>query len=34
LIALQLWCGDLGQRPYALKVTKLQSCAHQSEIQT
>ena len=22
LNALQLWCGDLGQKPYALQVTK------------
>jgi len=28
MFGLQLWCGDLGQKPYALKVTKPQSGAN------
>jgi hypothetical protein len=27
MIGLQFWCGDLGQKPYNLKVTKLKSWA-------
>lgn len=34
MFGLQLWCGDLGQKPYTLKVTKPQSGAFNTEFQT
>jgi hypothetical protein len=33
MIGLQFWCGDLGQKPYGLKVTKLKSWAHNTVFQ-
>jgi hypothetical protein len=34
MIGLQFWCGDLGQKPYILKDTKLKSWAHNTVFQT
>jgi hypothetical protein len=34
LFSLQVWCGDLGQKPYDYKVIRLQSWANYTEIQT
>jgi hypothetical protein len=34
LLGLQVWCGDLGQEPYNLEVTKLQSWADNTDFQT
>ena len=34
MIELQTLCGDLGQKPYTLKVTKPQSGAFNTEFQT
>jgi hypothetical protein len=34
LFGLQFWCGDLGQKPYSLKFTKLKSWAHNNVFQT
>jgi hypothetical protein len=34
IIALQNWCGDLGQNPFCLEVTRPQRWTHYTEIQT